>query len=134
MIAAQPVSLHQRVQAVVCRQRLVSKAPAAMPVPFSRLTPGISSPIATATVAPAKRSARLAELSAATVACPGLKPAVSPARRVIAETWLAFGELDGSYTDAEHGTRLLSVVLRPYLTLDGGSTGPTVNPSAAHQG
>jgi AcrR family transcriptional regulator len=53
---------------------------------------------------------------------------------VIAETWLAFGELDGSYTDAEHGTRLLSVVLRPYLTLDGGSTGPTVNPSAAHQG
>jgi AcrR family transcriptional regulator len=40
---------------------------------------------------------------------------------VIAETWLAFGELDGGYTDAEHGTRLLRVVLRPYLTPDGGS-------------
>jgi hypothetical protein len=40
---------------------------------------------------------------------------------VIAETWLAFGELDGSYADAEHGTRLLRVVLRPYLTREGGS-------------
>jgi hypothetical protein len=70
MIAAQPV---------VCRQRLVSKAPAAMPVPLSRLTPSISSPIlATATLAPAKRSARLAVLSAATVACPGVKPGLQP--------------------------------------------------------
>jgi AcrR family transcriptional regulator len=39
---------------------------------------------------------------------------------VIAETWLAFGELDGSYTDAEDGTRLLRVVLWPYLTLTAG--------------
>jgi len=34
---------------------------------------------------------------------------------VIAETWLAFGELAGSYADSEHGTRLLRVVLQPYL-------------------
>jgi len=34
---------------------------------------------------------------------------------VIAETWLAFGELAGSHADAEHGTRLLRVVLQPYL-------------------
>jgi len=34
---------------------------------------------------------------------------------VIAETWLAFGELAGSYSDSEHGTRLLRVVLQPYL-------------------
>jgi AcrR family transcriptional regulator len=40
---------------------------------------------------------------------------------VIAETWLAFGELDGSHPDAELGTRLLGVVLRPYLTPDGES-------------
>jgi len=40
---------------------------------------------------------------------------------VIAETWLAFGELDGSHPDAEHGTRLLRVVLRPYLTPEGES-------------
>jgi AcrR family transcriptional regulator len=37
---------------------------------------------------------------------------------VIAETWLAFGELDGSSPDAEQGTRLLRVVLTPYLTSD----------------
>jgi AcrR family transcriptional regulator len=42
---------------------------------------------------------------------------------IIAETWLAFGELDGSYADAEHGTRLLRVVLGPYLTPAGGSLG-----------
>jgi AcrR family transcriptional regulator len=35
---------------------------------------------------------------------------------VIAETWLAFDELDGCKAQAEHGTRLLAVVLRPYLT------------------
>ena len=35
---------------------------------------------------------------------------------VIAETWLAFGEFDDSYPDVEHGTRLLRVVLQPYLT------------------
>lgn len=35
---------------------------------------------------------------------------------VIAETWLAFGELDGCSPDTEHGTRLLRVVLTPYLT------------------
>lgn len=39
---------------------------------------------------------------------------------VIAEMWLALGELDGSYADAEHGTRLLRVVLRPYLAHEGG--------------
>ena len=40
---------------------------------------------------------------------------------VIAETWLAFGELDGSHADAEDGTRLLRVVLGPYLTGEGDS-------------
>ena len=40
---------------------------------------------------------------------------------VIGQTWLASGELDGRCADAEHGTRLLSVVLRPYLTREGGS-------------
>lgn len=40
---------------------------------------------------------------------------------VIAETWLAFAELDGSHPDAEHGTRLLRVVLQPYLTPEGAS-------------
>jgi AcrR family transcriptional regulator len=35
---------------------------------------------------------------------------------VIAETWLAFDELDGGNADAEHGKRLLAVVLRPYLS------------------
>lgn len=37
---------------------------------------------------------------------------------VIGEAWLAFGELDGKHVDAEEGTRLLWVVLRPYLTPD----------------
>ena len=37
---------------------------------------------------------------------------------VVAETWLAFAELDGLGADAEHGTRLLRVVLSPYLTQD----------------
>ena len=37
---------------------------------------------------------------------------------IISETWLAFGELDGSQAGAEDGTRLLRVVLRPYLTDD----------------
>jgi len=40
---------------------------------------------------------------------------------IISETWLAFGELDGSYADPEDGTRLLRVVLRPYLADDHGS-------------
>ena len=40
---------------------------------------------------------------------------------VIAETWLAFGEFDGSYPDAEQGTRLLRVVLVPYLTSEPGA-------------
>lgn len=35
---------------------------------------------------------------------------------VIAETWLAFGELDGNPTDAQDSTRLLRVVLQPYLS------------------
>ena len=39
---------------------------------------------------------------------------------VIAETWLAFGELDGNHADVEEGTRLLRVVLQPYLTGEGG--------------
>lgn len=47
---------------------------------------------------------------------------------LIAETWLAFGELDGDRTDAEDGTRLLRVVLRPYLTPDGRSTGQSEDP------
>jgi AcrR family transcriptional regulator len=38
---------------------------------------------------------------------------------LIAETWLAFGELDGDRTDAEDGTRFLRVVLRPYLIAAG---------------
>ncbi len=38
---------------------------------------------------------------------------------VIAETWLAFAELDGSHPDAAHGTRLLRVVLQPYLMPEG---------------
>lgn len=42
---------------------------------------------------------------------------------VIAETWLAFGELDGSSADAEHGTRLLRVLLWPYLLPEGGNVG-----------
>jgi AcrR family transcriptional regulator len=48
---------------------------------------------------------------------------------LIAETWLAFGELDGNRTDAEDGTRLLRVVLRPYLTPDGGIPDQTVQRS-----
>ena len=35
---------------------------------------------------------------------------------VISETWLAFAEMDGGNTDAQHGQRLLGVVLGPYLT------------------
>ena len=35
---------------------------------------------------------------------------------VISETWLAFAEMDGDDADAQHGLRLLGVVLRPYLT------------------
>jgi len=35
---------------------------------------------------------------------------------VISETWLAFAEMDGGHADAQHGSRLLGVVLRPYLT------------------
>jgi AcrR family transcriptional regulator len=40
---------------------------------------------------------------------------------VIAETWLAFAEIDGGHAEAEHGKRLLRVVLRPYLAPEGGS-------------
>jgi AcrR family transcriptional regulator len=50
---------------------------------------------------------------------------------VIAEMWLAFGELDGSRPDAELGTRLLRVVLRPYLTPDGESVTTPHGQSAA---
>lgn len=42
---------------------------------------------------------------------------------LIAETWLAFGELDGNDVNTEDGTRLLRVVLQPYLTPDGGGAG-----------
>jgi AcrR family transcriptional regulator len=35
---------------------------------------------------------------------------------VISETWLAFAEMEGAHADAQHGPRLLGVVLRPYLT------------------
>lgn len=38
---------------------------------------------------------------------------------IVAETWLAFAELDGRDSDAEHGTRLLRIVLLPYLTQQG---------------
>jgi AcrR family transcriptional regulator len=38
---------------------------------------------------------------------------------VISETWLALGELAGSYADVEDGTRLLRVVLQPYLIRSG---------------
>jgi AcrR family transcriptional regulator len=50
---------------------------------------------------------------------------------VIAETWLAFGELDGSHPDAEHGTRLLRVVLQPYLTPEGKSVAAPEGESVA---
>ena len=52
---------------------------------------------------------------------------------LIAETWFAFSELDGNRADAEDGTRLLRVVLRPYLTLDRGITDQTVRPSGPLQ-
>jgi AcrR family transcriptional regulator len=35
---------------------------------------------------------------------------------VVSETWLAFAEMDGGDADAQHGLRLLRVVLQPYLT------------------
>jgi AcrR family transcriptional regulator len=38
---------------------------------------------------------------------------------VISETWLAFAEIDGAHAEAEHGARLLRVVLKPYLTAEG---------------
>jgi len=50
---------------------------------------------------------------------------------IIAETWLAFGELDGSYADSEDGTRLLRVVLQPYLGYDDGSVAPVAEELAA---
>lgn len=44
---------------------------------------------------------------------------------VISETWLAFAEMDGGHADAQHGPRLLGVVLRPYLTpASGGIVSP----------
>jgi AcrR family transcriptional regulator len=44
---------------------------------------------------------------------------------LIGETWLPFAELDGDRTDAADGTRLLRVVLWPYLTpADGSRTIP----------
>lgn len=51
---------------------------------------------------------------------------------LVAETWLAFGELDGTRTQPEDGTRLLRVVLQPYLETDsrpsdGSGTGRTAN-------
>ena len=45
---------------------------------------------------------------------------------IIAEMWLAFGELDGSYAGAEDGARLLRVVLRPYLGHDDESVATNV--------
>ena len=53
---------------------------------------------------------------------------------VIAETWFGFGELDGNDTDAEHGSRLLRVVLWPYLTSEGGRTAQIVDPQAGGSG
>jgi hypothetical protein len=44
---------------------------------------------------------------------------------VISETWLAFAEMDGGHADAQHGPRLLGVVLRPYLTPASGSISRT---------
>ena len=40
---------------------------------------------------------------------------------IVAESWLAFAEIDGVHPDADHGTRLLRAVLEPYLTPDGGN-------------
>lgn len=40
---------------------------------------------------------------------------------IVAESWLAFAEIDGVHPGAEHGTRLLRVVLEPYLTPGGGN-------------
>lgn len=35
---------------------------------------------------------------------------------IVAESWLAFAEIDDVHPSADHGTRLLRVVLEPYLT------------------
>jgi AcrR family transcriptional regulator len=40
---------------------------------------------------------------------------------IVAESWLAFAEIDGVDSGADHGTRLLRVVLEPYLTSEGGN-------------
>jgi len=40
---------------------------------------------------------------------------------IVAESWLAFAEIDSVHADADHGTRLLRVVLEPYLTTAGGA-------------
>jgi len=50
---------------------------------------------------------------------------------VLAEAWLALGELDGKQVEPEEGTRLLWVVLRPYLTPDGASIDQEV-PAVGH--
>jgi len=44
---------------------------------------------------------------------------------IIAETWLAFGELDGTCVKAEDGARLLRIVLAPYLTSTSRLTAPS---------
>jgi AcrR family transcriptional regulator len=43
---------------------------------------------------------------------------------IVAESWLAFAEIDGVHLGADHGTRLLRVVLEPYLTPAGGNADP----------
>lgn len=48
---------------------------------------------------------------------------------IVAESWLAFAEIDADHSGADHsgadhGTRLLRVVLEPYLTPAGGNADP----------
>lgn len=51
---------------------------------------------------------------------------------IVAESWLAFAEIDGvhsgaGHSGADHGTRLLRVVLEPYLTPAGGNADPAAD-------
>ena len=47
---------------------------------------------------------------------------------IISETWLAFAEIDGANVEADHGSRLLRVVLQPYLTAEGAHAAHQVKP------
>jgi len=52
---------------------------------------------------------------------------------IISETWLAFAEIDGAHAEADHGSRLLRVVLRPYLTAEGAHAAHLVKPVGSSQ-